>query len=74
MILRVEESRLELNRAREMRERGVGLAQLSAHVAETIVCGGKIRQSFDGTFVGVSGAGEIFRSLFRLAEEEEGLR
>ncbi len=74
MVLRVERSRVELNRTRKMLERLVRLAELSTNVPETIVSGGKIGRSLQRTFVRLGRTGEILRAFFRLSEFEERLR
>src|SRR3954466_6647362 len=73
MILGVEETRLQLDRASKVGECGIGLAELPANVAETIVRRGKIRPSLQCAFVRLGGAGEIVRVFLRLTEKKESL-
>jgi len=74
VILSVEHSRFELDRACEVLERLVGLAELSANVTEAIVRGGKLRRLQQRPFVHLGGASEIFRSLPCLTELKERVR
>jgi hypothetical protein len=74
MILSVEETRLELDRAREVFECRVGLSELTANVPEAVVHWRKIRRTLQGTFVRVSRTGEVFGLFSCVAELDESLR
>ncbi|HEV8229505.1 MAG TPA: hypothetical protein VGQ86_06075 [Candidatus Limnocylindria bacterium] len=64
MVLRVEERRVERDRPRKMRERGIRLPELPAHVSEPIVRNGKLGTALQRAFVSVRSPREVVRAFF----------